>query len=205
MSLRNTKICIVLIILILTIVSCINPIYLKNQYLQHLGTLVLSFILLWDIKKMKLSLLAYLFVAVFIIVHIIGARWIYSFVPYNEFFDTYLGFDLSQIFDNERNHYDRFVHLSFGALFIPYLFEKFKTRFKNHLMALLLAWLTVQTFSMLYEVFEWLLTVFADPKIAEDYNGQQGDPFDAQKDMALALIGSSIACIPYYFKRIKNN
>ena len=202
MNLRNTKICIVLILFIVAIVSCIDPIYPENQYLQHLGTLFLSFILLWDIQKMKLSLFAYLFVAIFIIIHIIGARWIYSFVPYNELFDTYLGFDLNQLFENERNHYDRFVHLSFGVLFIPFLFEKFNAIFKNHLMSILLAWLAVQTFSLLYEVFEWLLTVFMDPQIAEDYNGQQGDIFDAQKDMALALLGSSIASLFYLIKRI---
>ena len=66
MNLRNTKICIVLILFIVAIVTCIDPIYPENQYLQHLGTLFLSFILLWDIQKMKLSLFAYLFVAIFI-------------------------------------------------------------------------------------------------------------------------------------------
>ncbi len=41
-----------------------------------------------------------------------------------------------------------------------------------------------------YEIFEWLLAVIADPAHADRYNGQQGDMWDAQKDMLLAWIGS---------------
>jgi putative membrane protein len=43
---------------------------------------------------------------------------------------------------------------------------------------------------MLYEVFEWLLSVFLSPDQAEAYNGQQGDMWDPQKDMALAMLGA---------------
>ena len=34
------------------------------------------------------------------------------------------------------------------------------------------------------------------PQDAESYNGQQGDPWDAQKDIAIAMIGSLLA-IPF--------
>jgi putative membrane protein len=46
--------------------------------------------------------------------------------------------------------------------------------------------------SAAYEVFEWALAVIAAPDFAEKYNGQQGDFWDPQKDMALALAGSSL-------------
>ena len=45
---------------------------------------------------------------------------------------------------------------------------------------------------MIYELFEWLLTVVMTSEEADYYNGQQGDIWDAQKDMALAMIGSTI-------------
>ncbi len=54
----------------------------------------------------------------------------------------------------------------------------------------------VTTFSGIYEVFEWLLTLVMSPQDAESYNGQQGDPWDAQKDIAIAMIGSLLA-IPF--------
>lgn len=49
--------------------------------------------------------------------------------------------------------------------------------------------------SALYEIFEWLLTIVAADDTADYYNGQQGDPWDAQKDMALAQLGSLGAII----------
>ncbi|MFD2135843.1 DUF2238 domain-containing protein [Novosphingobium resinovorum] len=47
--------------------------------------------------------------------------------------------------------------------------------------------------SAIYEIFEWLLTVFMAGPDALAYNGQQGDPWDPQKDMALAGISAVAA------------
>ena len=55
----------------------------------------------------------------------------------------------------------------------------------------------VQAGSLIYELFEWALTLVLSPEDAEGYNGQQGDVFDAQKDMALATLGSTIAAISF--------
>ena len=44
--------------------------------------------------------------------------------------------------------------------------------------------------SAFYEIVEWLLAVVVSPETAEHYNGQQGDVFDAQKDMLCALGGA---------------
>ena len=68
--------------------------------------------------------------------------------------------------------------------------------------AILFSGLIIQTGSMIYKLFEWTLTVFMAPGDDENYNGQQGDIWDAQKDMALALIGSTIPAVWYWWKRI---
>ena len=52
--------------------------------------------------------------------------------------------------------------------------------------------LAVLAIGALYEIFEWMLTLGLSPEAAEQYNGQQGDMFDAPKDMALALLGALI-------------
>lgn len=57
------------------------------------------------------------------------------------------------------------------------------------------AFLFVGAVSALHEIFEWLLTVILAPGIADDYNGQQGDVWDAQKDMATAIVGAAIAAL----------
>lgn len=49
--------------------------------------------------------------------------------------------------------------------------------------------------SALYEIFEWGLTFALSPEDAGAYNGEQGDAWDAQKDMALALAGAAVGLI----------
>ena len=178
--------------------------YPNQQLLQHLGTLLITFILVADLILDRLSLKAYIGVSLFILLHIIGARWIYSNVPYQSFFES-IGIDIHELFNinSQRNHYDRLVHFSFGLLMVPFLFEIYRVRIENTIISLVFAWLTIQTFSMFYEVFEWLLTVIIPGEGATEYNGQQGDVWDAQKDMALAMLGSTFTAIIYIYKERK--
>lgn len=49
--------------------------------------------------------------------------------------------------------------------------------------------------SALYEIFEWLLTTVMAGPAANAYNGQQGDIWDAQKDMAAAATGAVLVIL----------
>ena len=193
------------VLLILTsILFWVKSEYPNQQLLQHLGTLFVSLILILDLKVNRLSIKAYVAVFLFILLHIIGARWIYSYVPYQGFFEA-IGIEIHELLNinSERNHYDRFVHFSFGLLMIPFLYEIYLFRIQDKIISLIFAWLTIQTFSMFYEVFEWLLTVVIPGEGATDYNGQQGDVWDAQKDMALAMLGSTFTAIIYFYRERK--
>ena len=61
----------------------------------------------------------------------------------------------------------------------------------------------IQTGSMIYELFEWLLTIVMSSDAADSYNGQQGDMWDAQKDMALALLGSTTMLLLYMLRSVQ--
>lgn len=191
-------------LMFISILFWVKSEYPNQQLLQHLGTLLVSLILIADLIADRLSLKAYIGVSLFILLHIIGARWIYSNVPYQSFFES-IGIDIHELFNinSQRNHYDRIVHFSFGLLMFPFLFEIYRVRIENTVISLVFAWLTIQTFSMFYEVFEWLLTVIVPGEGSTDYNGQQGDVWDAQKDMALAMLGSTFTAIIYIYKERK--
>ena len=123
--------------------------------------------------------------ALFVVLHIVGARYIYSYVPYADWFKN-IGFnaEFCHSLGESRNHYDRLVHFSFGLFlfsFFQYKTQKWVDR--KPLAAIFMAWLVIQTLSMVYEIFEWLLTIWSEA--GWEYNGQQGDPWDAQKDMML--------------------
>lgn len=189
------------LLIVFTIISCFRPIFPEQQILQHIGTLFIALLLLWDIKKKRLTNTAFLGIALFGLVHIIGARYIYSYVPYPEFLLKYFDFDINACLGWQRNHYDRLVHFSFGLFILPSLFEFIYSKYTRKIgFAFLVSWLLLQTFSLVYELFEWSLTLIMSDADAENYNGQQGDIWDAQKDMALAMLGSSISGFIYYLK-----
>ena len=193
------KIIVLAVLAVVAVITYINPVFPREQFLQQAGTVLLVGLLLADLRKRWFSNLAFFGIALFTVLHLIGARYIYSYVPYQEWLQG-LG-DWSWL-HTTRNHYDRLVHLLFGVFLFPAMVEFSRRRVTSRqVMAVLVAWLMVQAGSLIYELFEWALTLVLSPEDAEGYNGQQGDMFDAQKDMALALLGSTLAAIPYLFQK----
>ena len=189
--------------------TCLYPIpeYADNMWLQHIGTLLLLIPLLYDSITNRMPLSAFICLSCFTVLHIVGARYIYSYVPYKDWLSAIGGNpDLfASVMDfgaksDHSNQYDRLVHLSFGVLMFPFLLH-FTRKWvgQRPLVAILFAWLFIQTFSMIYEVFEWQLSAWCEG--GDAYNGQQGDIWDAQKDMALAMIGSTIMAVFYSCKK----
>ena len=192
------KIAVLAITAVVAIVTYINPVFPREQFLQQAGTVLLVALLLYDLRKRWFSNLAFLGVALFLILHLVGARYIYSYVPYREWLQCLGDWEWMH---TSRNHYDRLVHLLFGVFLFPALVEFSRRRVTSpQVMAVLVAWLMIQAGSLIYELFEWGLTLVLSPEDAEGYNGQQGDLWDAHKDMALAMLGSTVAAV-YYIVR----
>ncbi|MDC0302432.1 DUF2238 domain-containing protein [bacterium] len=165
----------------------------KELYLNNIGTLFLLGLMVIDIFKNVMSKMGFWGLFLFSVFHSVGSTWLYSFVPYNDWFISWLGIDIQAYFGFTRNHYDRFVHFSFGLLLFAATKDLIMYRYKFNLkQALLVTFLSIQAFSMVYELFEWGIAVSLSGDMAESYNGQQGDMWDAHKDMGLAMIGSMI-------------
>ena len=176
------------------VLSLADSPYPRGQALQHAPTVVALALLAVAARRGWLTSSASCCLVVFLWLHILGARYIYSFVPYDDWSTAVWGSGISEWFGWERNHYDRMVHLCFGGLWMVAVAELAVDRGRMSVgQAVLWSILVVTTISGLYEIFEWLLTVVVAPARAEEYNGQQGDRWDAQKDMALALVGSLLA------------
>lgn len=134
------------------------------------------------------------------VLHIIGARFTYSEVPYNNFFLQNFGFDLNSFFGFTRNHYDRLVHFSFGLL-LAYPMRELFWRIGNArgVWRYYLPLDMIMAFSMLYEVIEFGFAVIVGGDVSHTYLGTQGDIWDAQKDMILATLGGFIALTITFF------
>jgi len=190
---RRTKIGSLTLYFLVLIITCIHPIYPDEMYLQHSVTLLVAGVLIYATFKNNLSNKSFLLIAGFMIFHIIGARWIYSYTPYDQWIKSLTGFSINRYFGFQRNQYDRLIHFLFGFMMIIPLREIYSKWYASPArIATLLAFLSILSLSMIYEVFEWSISIFLSPEDVEAYNGQQGDYWDAQKDMALALAGAII-------------
>lgn len=164
--------------------------------LQHAPTVALILAAPWLLRRWPLSTGALALLWLFLLLHTLGGRYIYSYVPYEDWLAALTGHAASTGAAVARNGYDRFVHGMFGLLCTA----PFAQMARRHgglgpRAAWLLAFALIGLIGALYEVFEWLLTLALAGATADYYNGQQGDIWDPQKDMALAQLGSLVAVV----------
>ena len=116
----------------------------------------------------------------------LGAHYTYAEVP--------LGFWVSELFGWERNHYDRFGHFMQGvvpALVFRELLLRTSPLVRGKWLFVIVCSICL-AFSACYEFIEWWAAViFADGATA--FLGTQGDPWDSQWDMFLALLGAILS------------
>ena len=175
-------------------VSLVDPLYPENSWLQHTPTALVLVMLPPLLRRHPLSNRAMACITGVFALHCLGAHYSYSFVPYDDWTRPLTGQTISAAFGFTRNHYDRLVHFAFGLLAIlPAREVATRHLGLSRRLAAYIAFGFVIEASLAYEVFEWLLAVFMSPEAAAAYNGQQGDMFDAQKDMALAAFGAATA------------
>ena len=173
-------------------ICAIGPNSRADWLLENLLTFVGLAFLLFGYRRFRFSDRAYLQITAFMILHAIGGHYTYAEVPLGRWVGDALGL--------ARNHYDRVVHFSFGLLMLRPMRElgfrgdRDLGRFGN----LYFSVAGVGLWSMLYEVIEWLVAATVDPAAGTAYLGTQGDEWDAQKDMAVALLGALIAALFQY-------
>jgi putative membrane protein len=174
-------------------ISCIAPPYPEYFAMQHVPTVIGVIGLVVVERRVGLSRTSFAMVVAFLLLHVVGARYLYSNVPYDDWCYGLLGIRISEVFGFERNHYDRFVHFAFGLLFVQPICEVLEKQLKPRAVwAAAGAICVVLGASAIYEIAEWSVAVTFAPDWADAYNGQQGDMWDAQKDMALAWAGSML-------------
>ncbi|MGZ8406096.1 MAG: DUF2238 domain-containing protein [Nitrospira sp.] len=138
-------------------------------------------------RVFPLSHTSYTLITLFLTLHAIGAHYTYAQVP--------VGMWMEQAFHLGRNHFDRIVHFSFGFLLAYPMEELF--RLGAGVRGWLLYYLPVMTvlgLSGLWEVIESWVASTVHPELGITYLGSQGDIWDAQKDIAVALYGA-LLCV----------
>ncbi|HEX7466148.1 MAG TPA: DUF2238 domain-containing protein [Usitatibacter sp.] len=137
-------------------------------------------------RRFPLSDLLYVLIAVHALVLVLGGAYTYARVP--------LGFWLQDWFHLARNPYDRVGHFLQGL--VPALAAREILLRGGYVagrrMAGFLSLCVAMTVSACYELIEWGAAV-ALGQGADEFLGTQGDPWDTQWDMFMALIGALCA------------
>ena len=199
--LRNFKSVVVstMAVLIVMVLARNEPLKRASYPFQQVCTLLFLGLMLGAYRYGYISSRSYALSSIFLFIHIIGARYLYSYVPYDAWTQQLFDISLNELFGWQRNMYDRLVHFSYGLLLFFAMLESSKSIFNVQSTKLLvaIALMVNMSSSLLYELLEWGIATTLSPEAAEAYNGQQGDVWDAHKDMALALLGGIIAALLY--------
>ena len=156
-------------------------------WIMEVAPVVVVLLILWATReRFPLTPLLYALIFVHAGVLMLGGHYSYARVPLGDWLRDGLGL--------ARNPYDGIGHFAQG--FIPAIAAR--ELLLRHTGLQRGAWLFVVVtgvclgVSALYELIEWGAAI-ALGQGAEEFLGTQGDPWDTQKDMALAWIGAMVA------------
>jgi putative membrane protein len=143
-------------------------------------------ILVATAKRFPLTPLAYRLIFLHAIILVIGGHYTYAKVP--------LGFWLQRTFRFSRNDYDRIGHLAQG--FVPAIVTREVLLRRSPLQRgkwlFFLVTCVCLAISACYEFIEWAAAEIGGSQ-ADAFLGTQGDVWDTQWDMLMALIGAIVA------------
>ncbi len=169
--------------------SLIHPYDYFVWFLEVVPALIGITILAATYKKFPFTTMVYVFVAIHSIILIIGGHYTYA---ENPFFNW-----LKISFHLQRNYYDRLGHFAQG-FFPAIIIREFllrKTKLERGKMLFFIIVCIVLAFSALYELFEWQTALIATPGTGSAFLGTQGDIWDTQWDMFMALVGSILSLL----------
>ncbi len=168
--------------------SAIRPHDYFTWMLEVFPAIIGAVILASTYRRFRFTTLVYTLIAVHMIILMVGGHYTYAEVP--------IGNWIRDQFQLSRNHYDRLGHFAQG--FVPAMIAREVLLRLNVLKRG--RWLFVIVVSIclavsaLYELLEWTVSALTG-SAGDAFLGTQGDVFDTQKDMAMALVGAVTALL----------
>ena len=175
-------------LVVFLVLSGIRPHDYFTWVLEVFPVLIGVPILIWVYPRFRFTRLVYTLLWLHAIILMVGGHYTYAQVPLGSWMEHAFGF--------ARNHYDRIGHFAQG--FIPALLAReilIRTsplRGSRWLPFVVVCFCLA--FSAFYELIEFW-TALASGSAATDFLGTQGDPWDTQWDMQLALIGAILSLL----------
>ncbi|HJS22062.1 MAG TPA: DUF2238 domain-containing protein [Steroidobacteraceae bacterium] len=166
--------------------SAIGPTDRLTWWLEVAPVLLAAPLLFATARRFPFTHLVYVLIAVHALILILGGHYTYAHVP--------PGFWLQDVFDMARNPYDRIGHFAQG--FVPAMIAREillrMTPLKRGSWLFFIVCAICLAISACYEFIEWWAAIIGGGS-AEAFLGMQGDVWDTQWDMFMALCGAITA------------
>ncbi len=168
--------------------SVIHPKDLFTWFLEVAPALITVVVLAFTYRRFRLTTLLYTLLCIHSLILMVGGHYTYAEMPLFSWLRDHYGL--------ARNYYDRVGHFAQG--FVPaMLFRELLLRRTGMQRGRLLSIIIISfslSISVLYEFFEWWVAL-AIGENADAFLATQGDVWDTQWDMFLALCGASAALL----------
>ena len=176
------------VVVVVCISTVINPAAGRFNWLLEVGPGLAGIVILILLyKRFPMSHMVYLFVFIHILILIYGGYYTYAETPLGNWAKTVFGFS--------RNHYDRVGHIALGV-FPAFIIREVllrKTQLQRGGWLYFIVISIVLAVAAFWELLEWWITLLVASDIGTAFLGSQGDIWDAQWDMFLALVGAMLA------------
>jgi len=176
------------LVVALTVASGVAP-HDRLTWLMEVLPVMVALPILWATRRrFPLTDLLYACIFVHCCVLMLGGAYTYANVP--------MGFQMQEWLGTSRNPYDKIGHFMQG--FVPALIAReilLRGEFvRGRRMAAFLCVCVALAISAVYELIEWWAALSLGQG-ADEFLGTQGDEWDTQSDMFMALIGGVTALL----------
>ncbi|MCD4667338.1 MAG: DUF2238 domain-containing protein [Sulfurimonas sp.] len=178
--------------LIFFILLGINPVDRAVWIIEVIPIVIVYLFLLSTYQKFKFTNISYTLMLMWLVWHTIGGHYTFANVPFDF---------ITDLFDFQRNHFDRIGHLIIG--FYAYPMAEFLTRkrYANVIVASFFGVFFIMGIAAGYEIVEWGYAVIEGGNTGIEFLGSQGDIWDAQKDMLADTVGALISLYLFWYIR----
>jgi len=181
-----------IVFLVFFILLGIKPIDRAVWIIEVIPVIFVYLLLLLTYYKFKFTHISYTIMLIWLVWHTIGGHYTFANVPFDF---------ITDLFNFERNNFDRIGHLVIG--FYAYPMAEFLTRkrYTNIVVASFFGLFFIMSIAAGYEIVEWAYAVIDGGNTGIEFLGSQGDIWDAQKDMLADTIGALISLSLFWYIR----
>jgi len=181
-----------ILFLITFIALGINPVDRDVWIVEVIPIIITFLILVTTFNKFRFSNYSYTLMALWMFWHTIGGHYTFANVPFDF---------VTELFDFERNNFDRIGHFIIGFYAFPMTELVVRKKWAGTVLASFFGFFFVVTIATGYEVIEWLYAVIEGGEAGMEFLGSQGDVWDAQKDMLADTLGAIFSLALFWWIR----